>query len=60
MEIEQVYIDTRCKSAESKSDSDFYVQLPGALNIPDNCVCDIDDIVIPVSWTSIYERNNIL
>jgi hypothetical protein len=58
MDIKKVYIDTRFKTADSKSDSDFYVELPRALNIPDKCVCYIDDIVIPVSWTSIDERNN--
>ncbi len=60
MDIKKVYIDTRFKTSDSKSDSDFYVELPRALNIPDKCVCYIDDIVIPVSWTTIDERNNML
>jgi hypothetical protein len=58
MDIKKVYIDTRFKTADSKSSSDFYVELPRALNIPDKCVCYIDDIVIPVSWTTIDERNH--
>jgi hypothetical protein len=57
MDIKKVYIDTRFKTADSKSDSDFYVELPRALNIPDKCVCYIDDIVIPVAWNTIDERN---
>ena len=60
MDIKKVYIDTRFKTADSKSSSDFYVELPRALNIPDKCVCYIDDIVIPVSWTSVDERNQML
>ncbi len=60
MDIKKVYIDTRFKTADSKSSSDFYVELPRALNIPDKCVCYIDDIVIPVSWTSIDARNQML
>ena len=60
MDIKKVYIDTRFKMSDSKSDSDSYVELPRALNIPDKCVCYIDDIVIPVSWTTIDARNNTL
>ena len=60
MDIKKVYIDTRFKTADSKSSSDFYVELPRALNIPDKCVCYIDDIVIPVSWNTISERNRVL
>ena len=56
--IKKVYIDTRFKTSESKSDSDFFVELPMTVNIPDRCVCYIDDIVIPVSWTSVNEKNN--
>jgi hypothetical protein len=58
MDIKKVYIDTRFRTADSKSSSDFYVEMPRALNIPDKCVCYIDDIVIPVSWHTIDERNN--
>jgi hypothetical protein len=36
----------------------FFVELPRSLNIPDTCICYIDDIVIPVSWSSIDARNN--
>ncbi len=60
MDIKKVYIDTRLKTADYKSDSDFYVELPRALNIPDKCVCYIDDIVIPVAWNTIDERNHSL
>ena len=56
--IKKVYIDTRFKTSESKSVSDFFVELPMTVNIPDRCVCYIDDIVIPVSWTSVNETNN--
>jgi hypothetical protein len=58
MDIKKVYIDTRFRTADSKSNSDFYVELPRALNIPDKCVCYIDDIVIPVSWNTIDQRNH--
>jgi hypothetical protein len=60
LDIKKVYIDTRFKTAESKSDSDFFIELPQTITIPDRCVCYIDDIVIPVSWTSINDRNNMI
>jgi hypothetical protein len=58
LDIKKVYIDTRYKTSDSNSDSDFFVELPLAVNIPDNCICYIDDIVLPVSWTMIDSRNN--
>ena len=60
MDTKKVYVATRFQTAASKSDSEFDVELHRALNCPDKCVCYIDDIVIPVSWTSIDERNNLL
>ncbi len=58
LDLKKVYIDTRYKTADSNSDSDFFVELPLAVNIPDKCICYIDDIVLPVSWTMIDSRNN--
>ena len=58
LDIKKVYIDTRYKTADSNSDSDFFIELPLAVNIPDKCICYIDDIVLPVSWTMIDNRNN--
>ena len=58
LDIKKVYIDTRFKTAESKSDSDFFIELPRSLNVPDNTICYITDIVIPVSWCTVDARNN--
>jgi len=58
LEIKKVYIDSRYKSKDSKSDSDFIVELPKTFNVPDNTVCYIDDITIPVSWATVSYRNN--
>ena len=51
-------IDTRFKTADSHSDSDFFVELPRSLNIPENTICYITDVVIPVSWSTVDARNN--
>ena len=58
LDITKIYIDTRCRTKNSKSESDFSVELPRSFNIPDGVVAHIDDIVLPVSWTVIDERNN--
>ena len=60
LEIKKVYVDTRFKTDDSKSDTDFSVQLPKTHNAPDDVVCYIDDITLPVSWATISARNDTL
>ena len=38
LEIKTLYIDSRFRSADSNSDSDFIVDLPNTFNVPDNTV----------------------
>ena len=45
LDTKKVYIDTRFKAKDSLSDSDFWVELPRSLNVPDDCVCYIDGVV---------------
>ena len=56
--VRKIYIDTRYKTAGSKSDTDFKFQLPYPISLPDKCVCFIDDVVIPNSWYTIDSTNN--
>ena len=56
--IKKLYIDTRLKSPDSKSNSNFSVDLPTTLLMPDNTVFYVDDVTIPVSWYNIDENNN--
>jgi hypothetical protein len=58
LDIKKVYVDTRFKTPDSKSDSDLFIELPRSLNVPDNVICYITDVVIPVSWSTIDARNN--
>ena len=58
LDIKKVYIDTRFKTPDSKSDSDFFIELPRSLNVPEDTICCVTDIVIPVSWLTIDSRNN--
>ena len=56
--MQKIYIDSRFRTANSKSESDFNVELPRSFNVPDGVVAHIDDIVIPVSWRTVDGRNN--
>ena len=60
LEMKKVYVDTRFRTSNSKSESDFSIELPRAFNVPDGVVAHIDDIVIPVSWPTIDARNNVI
>ena len=56
--VKKIYIDTRFKTKYSNSNSDFKFQLSQTVQLPDNCVCFIDDIIVPHSWYSIEDYNN--
>jgi hypothetical protein len=56
--IKKIYIDTRWKTSNSKSDTDFSVQLPQNYYMPHNTVFYIDDVSIPVSWYSVQKNKN--
>ena len=58
LEVKKIYIDTRFKTIDSKSDSDFTIELPRTINIPDDTIAYTNEIVLPCSWTTIDERNN--
>ena len=56
--IRKVYVDSRYKSNDSKSNSGFKFDLKEALDLPDHTVCYIDDISIPHTWYTIEEHLN--
>ena len=56
--IKKVYIDSRYKTNDSVSNSDFKFELKEGLDLPDNTVCWIDDISIPHTWYTIGENLN--
>lgn len=56
--IKKVYIDSRYKTSDSRSDSDFKFELKEAIDLPENTVCYVDDISIPHSWYTVEEDYN--
>jgi hypothetical protein len=58
LDIKKVYIDTRYKTEDSASHSDFFIELPRTLNVPEKTICYLTDVVIPVSWSTVDVRNN--
>ena len=57
LDIQKIYVDTRFRTKDSKSETDFSIELPRSFNVPDGVTAYIDDIVIPVSWSTVDERN---
>ena len=55
--IRKVYIDSRFKTRDSKSSSDFTYELVESVQLPGNCHCFVDDVIIPVSWYNIDENS---
>ena len=58
LKIKKVYIDSRYRTSDSKSDTDFRFDLKQSVDLPDNCHCYIDDIQIPHTWFSVENYNN--
>ena len=57
--VKNFYIDSRFKSSDSESDSNIKIDLKTTLNLPDDCICFLDDITIPVSFYNVDQHRNI-
>ena len=55
--IKKVYIDSKYKTKDSKSDSNFKFELPQTCLMPNNCVFFVDDVAIPHSWFTCNDHN---
>ena len=58
LEYDKIFVDSRFKTTESGSNSDFKFELPDDLSLPNNARCYIDDITIPVSGFSVEAGMN--
>ena len=60
LSIRKIYVDSRFKTADSLSDSNFKFELKESVQLPDKCVCFVDDLVIPHSWYNVEENSKYL
>lgn len=56
--IKKIYIDSRFMSSDSRNESDFKIDLPITIHLPEDTVFYLDDICIPVSWYTVDEERN--
>ena len=54
----KIYIDSRFRTPESSSDSNFKVQLGRTIYLPDKCVMRVEHCCIPHSWFTIEQGIN--
>ena len=60
LSIRQIYVDSRFKTADSYYDAQFKFELKESVQLPDKCVCFVDDVVIPHSWYNVEENSKYL
>ena len=58
IQYKKIYIDSKYRSSDSNSSSDFKVELPETMHFKEDTVFHLDDITIPHSWESILENTN--
>ena len=51
--IKKIYCDTKFKRYDNRSTSDFKIDLPQTIKLPENCVCYIDDVSIPRTYYTV-------
>ena len=56
--IKKIYIDSRHRTADSKSTADFKINLPNNNTLPFNTAFYITDITVPVSWYTVEAGRN--
>ena len=60
LSIRKIYVDSRFKTSDSYSDAQFKFELKESVQLPDKCVCFVDDVVIPHSWYNVEENSKYL
>ena len=55
--VNKIYIDSRFKTFDSKSNSNFKIELKENYLVPDNYGAVINDITLPRSWYTVNESN---
>ena len=58
LKLKKIYVDSKYKTINSVSTSQFSIQLPETIYMPDSSVFYISDVCIPHSWYTIEENVN--
>ena len=56
--VKKIYVDSKYKTPDSKSTSDFKFELKESILLPTNTIAYIDNICIPHAWRTIEENVN--
>jgi hypothetical protein len=56
--LKKIYIDSRDRTVDSKSASNFKIELPNTVQMPDNTVFFVTDVCVPHVWKTIEEGFN--
>ena len=56
--IKKIYVDSKYKTSDSVSDSNFKFQLSQTVSLPDECKFYVSDVSIPHSWQTVNEFNS--
>ena len=56
--VKKIYVDSKYKTADSISDSNFKFQLPQTCYMPDDTKFYISDVCIPHTWNTINDFNS--
>ena len=54
----QIYLDSRFRTSDSKSNSDFKIDLGNSYYMPNNTSFYMDDVNIPNTWFSVEQGQN--
>ena len=56
--VKKIYIDSKFRRGDSVSSSNFKVDLPETLKLPDNAIFYVDDVCIPHNWYTVEAEVN--
>ena len=58
LKLKKIYVDSKYKTINSVSTSDFSIQLPETIYMPDNSVFYNSDVCSPHSWYTVEQGIN--
>ena len=56
--LKKIYIDSRDRTVDSKSASNFKIELPNTVQMPENTVFFVTDVCVPHVWKTVEDGFN--